>query len=220
MRVLLAEDDVDLGRGLLAGLAKLGFTTEWVQDGVAAEHAASYVEGFDILVLDLGLPRQSGFSVLKALRDSRNPLPVLILTARDSVEDRINGLDMGADDYLVKPFDLHELAARIRAVVRRRGGWASSEIHHHNLVLDTRSKSVSVDGQPVKLSAHEYQILELLLNHVGQVVSKQQIESALYGWSEGVESNAVEVHIHHLRRKLGKTLIRTLRGLGYSIARD
>ncbi len=220
MRVLLAEDDADLGHGLSAGLEQLGFNVDWVEDGIAAEHAARGAEGIDILVLDLGLPRQDGLTVLKNLRNNGSELPILILTARDAVEDRVQGLDYGADDYLVKPFDLHELAARLRAILRRRSGRASPEIRHGNLVLDTASHVVKLNDEPVALSLHEYSILEYLLNHAGQVLSKQQIESSLYGWSEGVESNAVEVHVHHLRKKLGKDLIRTIRGLGYSIARE
>ena len=220
MRVLLAEDDVDLGHGLSSGLEQLGFNVDWVEDGIAAEHAARDAEGIDILVLDLGLPRQDGLTVLKNLRNDGSELPVLILTARDAVEDRVQGLDYGADDYLVKPFDLHELAARLRAILRRRSGRASPEIRHGALVLDTTSHVVKLNDEPVALSLHEYSILEYLLNHTGQVLSKQQIESSLYGWSEGVESNAVEVHVHHLRKKLGKDLIRTIRGLGYSIARE
>ena len=220
MRVLLAEDDVDLGHGLSSGLEQLGFNVDWVEDGIAAEHAARDAEGIDILVLDLGLPRQDGLTVLKNLRNDGSELPVLILTARDAVEERVQGLDYGADDYLVKPFDLHELAARLRAILRRRSGRASPEIRHGALVLDTTSHVVKLNDEPVALSLHEYSILEYLLNHTGQVLSKQQIESSLYGWSEGVESNAVEVHVHHLRKKLGKDLIRTIRGLGYSIARE
>jgi two-component system, OmpR family, response regulator QseB len=220
MRVLLAEDDVDLGQGLASGLQHLGLHVDWVKDGISAEHGAMDGEGIDILVLDLGLPRQDGLTVLSKLRSAGNEIPVLILTARDAVEERVKGLDLGADDYLTKPFDLHELAARIRAILRRRNGRATSTIECAGLILDTASRSVIYKGADVPLSLHEFTILEYLLNHTGRVLSKQQIESSLYGWNDGVESNAVEVHIHHLRKKLGKHLIRTVRGLGYSIARE
>lgn len=220
MRVLLAEDDAALGQGLTTGLQHLGFHVDWVKDGVAAEHGAMDGEGIDILVLDLGLPRQDGLTVLSKLRSAGNEIPVLILTARDAVEDRVKGLDLGADDYLTKPFDLHELAARIRAILRRRNGRATSTMEFGGLVLDAASRTVVLNGEDVPLSLHEFTILEYLLNHSGRVLSKQQIEASLYGWNEGVESNAVEVHIHHLRKKLGKRLIRTVRGVGYSIARE
>lgn len=220
MRVLLAEDDDDLGSGITAGLQKLGFTVDWVKDGVAAELAGRDAENIDILLLDLGLPRMDGINVLNKLRSSGSQLPVLILTARDAIEDRITGLDNGADDYLVKPFDLHELAARIRAIIRRRSGRSTTGIEHGKLYVDAASRTVTLDNQVVPLSMQEFSILEYLLNNRGQVLGKQQIEANLYGWNEGVESNAVEVHIHHLRKKLGKELIRTFRGLGYSIAKQ
>jgi len=220
MRVLLAEDDDDLGSGITAGLQKLGFTVDWVKDGVAAELAGRDAENIDILLLDMGLPRMDGINVLNKLRSSGSQLPVLILTARDAIEDRITGLDNGADDYLVKPFDLHELAARIRAIIRRRSGRSTTGIEHGKLYVDAASRTVTLDNQVVPLSMQEFSILEYLLNNRGQVLGKQQIEANLYGWNEGVESNAVEVHIHHLRKKLGKELIRTFRGLGYSIAKQ
>ena len=220
MRVLLAEDDADLGQGISAGLQKLGFTVDWVRDGIAAETACRGHEAFEMLVLDLGLPKQDGMAVLKSLRKSENDLPILILTARDAVESRIQGLDFGADDYLIKPFDLNELAARIRAIIRRRSGRPTSGIHHGNLYMDPASRTVTLDDKTVQLSMQAFSILEYLLDHRGHVMSKQQIESSLYGWNEGVESNAVEVHIHHLRKKLGKNLIKTFRGLGYSISKE
>jgi DNA-binding response OmpR family regulator len=217
MRVLLAEDDDDLGQGISAGLQKLGFTVDWVTDGESAEHASKDTENFDILILDLGLPRQDGIEVLKNIRRAHNELPVLILTARDAVENRIEGLDLGADDYLTKPFDLHELAARIRAIARRRSGRSQPSIHYRDINLDPASRSVLQNGKSVALSQHEFTLLEHLLSNTGKILSKQQIESSLYGWNEGVESNAIEVYIHHLRKKLGKDLIKTIRGLGYSI---
>jgi two-component system response regulator QseB len=220
MRVLLAEDDDDLGLGLSTGLQKLGFAVDWVKDGVAAFSSSGNIENFDILVLDLGLPRLDGIEVLRKMRDSGNELPVLILTARDAVENRIQGLDLGADDYLTKPFDLHELAARIRAIIRRRSGRSNPSIQYGNICLDPASRNVTLNGDSVSLSQNEFSLLEHLLNNTGNILSKQQIESSLYGWNEGVESNAIEVYIHHLRKKLGKDLIQTIRGLGYSIPRE
>jgi len=217
MRILLAEDDPDLGDGLKAGLQQLGFTVDWVRDGQAALAVYQGVDHFDAMVLDIGLPKLDGLQVLARLRQQQLDLPVLLLTARDAIEDRIHGLDGGADDYMSKPFDLHELVARLRAIIRRSGGRASSSIQHGQISLDQNAKQVLLNGEEVSLSAQEYAILEYLMTHVGQVKSKQQIESALYGWDEGVESNAIEVHVHHLRKKLGKELIKTVRGLGYSI---
>jgi len=217
MRVLLAEDDALLGQGLCAGLQKLGYTVDWVRDGVAAEAAVAADEEIDVMVLDLGLPRQDGLQALRKVRASGRDLPILILTARDTVENRIEGLDEGADDYMVKPFDLHELAARLRAISRRRSGRASPVLRYGDIELDPAARTVSICGRPVALALHEFSVLESLLDNVGRILSRQQIESSIYGWEEGVESNAVEVYIHHLRKKLGKDLIRTVRGVGYSI---
>lgn len=216
MRVLLAEDDQLLGEGLSTGLQKLGYTVDWVRDGVAAEQAMA-TERLDALILDLGLPRQDGLEVLRKLRSSNNDLPVLVLTARDTVEDRITGLDHGADDYLIKPFDLMEVAARLRSITRRRAGRATAVIEHGGLVVDPAARTVVQDGDSLTLGSSEFAVLEALLNSCGRVLSREQLEESLYGWEEGVESNTMEVYIHHLRKKLGKELIHTVRGVGYTI---
>jgi DNA-binding response OmpR family regulator len=217
MRVLLAEDDASLGRGLQVGLQKLGYVVDWVRDGLAVESGLAADDSIDVLVLDLGLPRKDGLEVLMDLRARGDDLPVLILTARDAVEQRVKGLDVGADDYMVKPCDLHELAARLRALGRRRAGRATSVLCYQDLELDPATRTLNKAGREVALSVNEFSILAVLLENAGRVLSRAQIESALYGWDAGVESNAIEVHIHHLRRKLGKELIRTVRGIGYSI---
>ncbi|MCM8854692.1 MAG: response regulator transcription factor [Candidatus Thiodiazotropha sp.] len=216
MRILLAEDDRHLGEGLTLGLKQLGHTVDWVLDGVAAEQALS-TENLDALILDLGLPRQDGLHVLQKIRKEGMDLPVLILTARDTVENRIQGLDLGADDYVVKPFDLLEVNARLRAITRRREGRSVPVINYADLVLDPAARSLTKAGEEIKLGANEFAVLEYLLTHQGRILSRQSLEESLYGWDEGVESNAVEVYIHHLRKKLGKELIRTIRGVGYTI---
>ncbi|HFQ91796.1 MAG TPA: response regulator [Chromatiales bacterium] len=216
MRLLLVEDDKLLGDGIQAGLQQAGYAVDWMESGEQAE-AALRTEDYEIMILDLGLPGRSGLDVLKALRAADNDLPVLILTARDTVSDRVQGLDAGADDYLIKPFDLAELNARIRALVRRHKGSASPLIEHGNLVLDPAAHTVALDGKPVKLSQREFAILHMLLENRGKVLSRARLEEGLYAWGEEVESNAVEVYIHHLRKKLGPGLIRTLRGVGYVI---
>lgn len=214
MRVLLVEDDELLGSAVQAGLDQAGYTVDWLRDGQQAANALQDDEP-DLLVLDLGLPGKDGLTVLRELRARDSTLPVLILTARDMVDDRIAGLDVGADDYLVKPFDLGELSARLRAISRRRGGRASPLIQYGDLVFDPAARLVTVDGADVNLSAKAIAILEALLERPGMPLSRERLEQILYGWGEGVESNAVEVHIHHLRKKLGKDRIRTIRGLGY-----
>jgi DNA-binding response OmpR family regulator len=216
MRLLLVEDDPLLGDGLQVGLSQCGYRVDWVRDGLAASQALLY-DRFDLLVLDLGLPGEDGMSVLRRLRGRDDPLPVLILTARDRVEERVAGLDAGADDYLVKPFNLDELTARLRAIQRRGQGRAGPLIRHGGLELDPAGKGVSLDGQPVELTGREFAILQALLDSPGKVLSRERLEGLLYGWDEGAESNAIEVHIHHLRKKLGKELIRTMRGVGYLI---
>ena len=205
MRILLAEDDLLLGDGIRAGLRLEGDTVEWVTDGVAAENAL-VTDEFDLLVLDIGLPRRSGLDILRNLRHQGLLTPVLLLTARDKVADRVAGLDSGADDYLTKPFDLDELQARVRALTRRTTGRALPQLVHGEL-----------SGQAVELAPREYALLRLLLENSGKVLSRNQLEQSLYGWSGDVESNAIEVHVHHLRRKLGNQLIRTVRGIGYGI---
>lgn len=216
MRLLLVEDDPLLGDGIRVGLQQSGFVVDWVKDGLAAKLALE-AEAYALVVLDLGLPRLSGTDLLKWLRATGNDTPVLILTARDAVGDRVGGLDAGADDYLIKPFDLDELSARIRALLRRAGGRATPLIVHGQLEIDPASRQVTLAGKPVELSPREYAILLALLEGAGRALSREQLEQSLYGWGDEVESNAVEVHIHHLRRKLGTELIRTLRGVGYLV---
>ena len=216
MRILIVEDDRLLGEGIQMGLRQAGWQADLVSDGLAARHALAS-EPFAALVLDLGLPRLSGLEVLKGLRASGNTVPVLILTARDTPQDVVAGLDAGADDYMIKPFNLGELAARLRALVRRTGGRAAAEIVHGDLRLDPASRQVTLAGRPVELSAREFDLLHELLNQTGRVLTKAQIEERLYAWGDELESNAIEVHIHHLRRKLSPELIRTVRGVGYLI---
>ena len=218
MRILLAEDDPLLGDGIRAGLGLEGDTVDWVTDGVAADQALTTDE-FDLLVLDLGLPRRDGMEVLRGLRKRGDMTPVLILTARDKVADRVAGLDAGADDYLSKPFDLDELLARVRALTRRHTGRAAPQLEHGELRLDPATHQVSLAGQPVELAPREYALLRLLLEQRGKVLSRSRLVEALYGWDGELESNAIEVHVHHLRRKLGNELIRTVRGIGYGIDR-
>lgn len=218
MRILLAEDDPLLGDGIRAGLGLEGDTVDWVTDGVAADQALATDE-FDLLVLDLGLPRRDGMEVLRGLRKRGDMTPVLILTARDKVADRVAGLDAGADDYLSKPFDLDELLARVRALTRRHTGRAQPLLEHGELRLDPATHQVSLGGEPVELAPREYALLRLLLEHRGKVLSRTRLVEALYGWDGELESNAIEVHVHHLRRKLGNELIRTVRGIGYGIDR-
>jgi two-component system response regulator QseB len=218
MRVLVVEDDPMIGRAVADGLQSDGYAVDWVRDGAAAELALKHGP-YDLAVLDLGLPRKDGFDVLKSLRSARIEVPVLIMTARDAVADRIAGLDHGADDYLVKPFDLDELLARARAVVRRRAGRASPAAAFGALTLDPVKREVSFRGARVELSAREFAVLEALMREPGAVVSRTKLEDSVYGWGEEVGSNSVEVHLHHLRRKLDPTLIRNVRGVGYRIAR-
>lgn len=216
MRVLLVEDDRLLGDGIRAGLMQAGFAVDWAKDGREAEIAVSG-EPYDAVVLDLGLPRVPGMDVLRRTRTAKNPVPILILTARDTVDDRIAGLDAGADDYLVKPFDLGELQARLRALIRRARSQVEPVLAHGALRLDAAGRSATWEGRPVDLSAREFAILQELLLNAGRVLSKTQLEEKLYGWGEEIESNTVEVFVHHLRRKLSPGLIRTVRGVGYMI---
>jgi two-component system response regulator QseB len=216
MRVLLVEDDSMIGESVRKGLRQDGFTVDWVRDGNAAE-AALAGHTYDAILLDLGLPGKGGVAVLKSLRGAGNDVPVLITTARDAVSDRVAGLDNGADDYIVKPFDLDELAARIRAVVRRRAGRAESLIRAGDVTLDPASHRVTLRGKDVALSARELALLEALLDRRGAILSRSQLEERIYGWGEEIESNAVEVYVHALRRKLGADLIKTVRGVGYVV---
>jgi len=219
MRVLLAEDDPLLGDGLRAGLRQLGFLVDWVRDGLAAE-AELRAHPYAAAVLDLGLPLKDGMDVLAAIRRAGITLPVLVLTARDALPDRIRGLDVGADDYVVKPVDLNELAARLRALVRRAHGQAQDCLTARDVVLDPAARAVLQAGVPVALSAREFDLLHTLLLNAGRVLSREQLEQHLYSWGQEVESNAVEVHVHHLRRKLGSALIQTVRGVGYVVTRE
>jgi len=220
MRLLLVEDDVMIGESLSKGLRQDGYVVDWVQDGVAAEAAlqsGERSEPYAAVLLDLGLPRKDGFALLQGLRKRKNRVPVLILTARDAVPDRVKGLDLGADDYLVKPFSLDELAARIRAVLRRHAGRAEPLVAYGGLTLDPSARKVTCRGKEVAVSAREFSLLEALLDRPGKVLSRAQIEERLYGWGEEVASNSVEVHVHNLRKKLGEGAIQTVRGVGYAI---
>ncbi|MBK7473331.1 MAG: winged helix-turn-helix domain-containing protein [Betaproteobacteria bacterium] len=219
MRILLAEDDPLLGDGLRAGLRQLGFQVDWVRDGMAAERELQ-AEPYAAAVLDLGLPLKDGMDVLAAVRRAGVTLPVLVLTARDAVPERIRGLDAGADDYIVKPVDLHELAARLRALVRRAHGQPQECLTAQDVVLDPAARSVQQAGLPVTLAAREFDLLHALMLNAGRVLSREQLAARLYSWGEEVESNAVEVHIHHLRRKLGAALVQTVRGVGYMLLRE
>ena len=216
MRLLLIEDDEALGEGIHQAMAREGYTVDWLKDGSSALHAL-LSETFDVVVLDLGLPRMGGLEVLRRLRDSGATVPVLILTARDATEDRIAGLDAGADDYLIKPFDLAELKARLRALLRRSAGRARVLIEHAGICLDPSTQQVSYHHQPVSLTPKEYQLLHELLSPPGRVMTRDQLIQLLYGWNEEAESNTLEVHIHHLRKKFSSELIRTVRGVGYLV---
>lgn len=218
MRVLLAEDDPMIGASIRSGLRQDGFAVDWVEDGRAAEQALS--EGVhEALVLDLGLPRRGGLEILGAMRRRGDSRPVLVLTARDAVADRVAGLDAGADDYLVKPFELDELSARLRALLRRGSGRAAPLLEAGEVALNPATREVRVKGVPVAVSPREFALLEALLARPGVILSRTQLEDKLYGWSDPVESNAVEVHIHALRKKLGADFIRNVRGVGWMVAR-
>ena len=216
MRLLLVEDDAMIGEAVQQGLRALAFTVDWARDGETALIAAREPH-YDLMVLDLGLPGRDGLEILRALRRSGNGLPVLILTARSDVSARVVGLDAGADDYLVKPFDLEELAARARALIRRRSGRAQPLIEHLGLTLDPATHRVTRGAEEVNLSGREYAILVALLDRPGAILSRAQLEERLYGWGDEIDSNAIEVHVHALRRKLGADFIHTVRGLGYRV---
>jgi two-component system response regulator QseB len=219
MRLLLVEDDAMIGESLAAALRQDGYTVDWVQDGRAAETAlASPV--YEFVLLDLGLPKKDGLAVLRNLRARGERVPVLVLTARDAVSDRVTGLDAGADDYLVKPFSLEELAARIRALLRRDAGRAEPLVRVGAVTLNPATREVAFEGKPVTLSAREYALLEALAARPGAVLSRAQLEEKLYGWGQEVESNTVEVYIHSLRRKFGQQFIKNVRGVGYMVPKQ
>lgn len=219
MRLLLVEDDAMLGESLWRALGQNGHTVDWLRDGDSAEHAL-LAERFDLLLLDLGLPKRQGLDVLRRLRERDDATPTIIITARDALSDRVAGLDGGADDYLVKPFALDELEARMRAVARRHAGTHNPLLQCGELSLDPASHEVRYRGQLVTLSAREYQILHALIRRPGAIISRTGFEGRLYGWRDEVDSNAVEVHIHRLRQKLDPRLIRTVRGLGYQLVAE
>lgn len=218
MRILLVEDDESLASGLLLALQRAHYVTEHVGDGQAAVRALAD-NSFELVILDLGLPRLDGTDVLKAIRARGNAVPVLILSARDATRDRILGLDLGADDYLVKPFDLDELLARIRVLERRRGGLSGNSIRLGGLLLDLANFSVSWNGSPVELQRREFMLLKRLVENPQMVLSRAQLEESLYGWGDGVESNAIDVYVHHLRKKISPGVIKTIRGVGYRIGK-
>ncbi len=219
MRVLVVEDDRMIAKGLHTALRQDGYAVDGVSDGRSASEALRSSK-FDLVLLDLGLPGRDGLEVLRDLRRRGDATPVIIVTARDDIENRIEGLDAGADDYIVKPFDLNEVAARMRSVLRRAAGRGDPCIRHRGICLNPVSHAVERDGQPVILSAHEFAVLEALLQRPGAVLSRAQLEDRLYGWSDSIESNAIEVYVHGLRRKLGSDAIRTLRGVGYFVPKD
>jgi two-component system OmpR family response regulator len=219
VRILLVEDDAMIGRAVLELLRSENYATDWVRDGSAADLAVQ-AERYDLVLLDLGLPRADGLQVLRALRARRDSVPVLIATARDSVGDRVAGLDAGADDYIVKPYDTDELLARVRALLRRSAGRAEPLISHKGVELNPATKQATLDGQPLALSAREWVVLEPMLQRPGVVFSRAQLEEKLYGWKDEVSSNAVEVYVHGLRKKLGADFIKTVRGLGYVVPRE
>lgn len=216
MRLLLVEDDPILGDGLKAGLTMESYAVDWLTDGSQAD-AALKLNKFDIVVLDINLPGMDGLSLLKAMRKRKDSTPVLLLTAREGVTDRVAGLDSGADDYVTKPFDLAELCARLRALARRQDGRSLPYLEHKGVRIDLAAHQVFYKDQPIDLSQKEFEILNFLFSHIGQVNSRSRLEETLYAWGSEVESNAVEVHVHHLRKKLDTNLIRTIRGVGYIV---
>lgn len=205
-----------IGESIEEGLRHEAYAVDWVRDGRAAEQAMVHLR-YDLLLLDLGLPGKQGLDVLRTLRASGNDAAVLIITARDSTHARVEGLDTGADDYLVKPFDLDELFARVRALLRRRAGRTQAMVKHGAMMLDLASHEVTFHGEPVRVSAREFAVLRALLDTPGAVLSKAQLEEKLYGWQTEIESNAIDVYVHHLRKKFGADFIRNIRGVGYKV---
>ena len=219
MRILLVEDDSLLGEGLLSGLQRENYSVDWVKNGETALSAISSTD-YNAVILDIGLPKMSGLDVLRQSRKQGKVLPILILTAQDAVSDRITGLDAGADDYLTKPFEFEELCARLRALTRRSRGLAEKNICYKNIKIDTAAHNVTHDGKPIQLSRREFSLLEELLSSTGRVLSRSQLEDKLYSWGDEVGSNAIEVHIHHLRKQFGSDLIKTVRGVGYIVPKE
>jgi len=219
MRILLIEDDDMIGKAVRRGLVDAGFAVDWVTDGRAAELALDNGV-YDLAVLDLGLPKKDGMAIVASLRTTGNAMPVLIASARDTVRDRIAGLEAGADDYVLKPFDLDELVARVRALLRRNAGSGSPLLRFGSLVLDPLRKLVTQGGASIDLSAKEFAVLEALMQRPGAVLSRAQLEESVYGWGDEVGSNAIEVHLHHLRKKLGAAVIKNVRGVGYRVTED
>jgi two-component system response regulator QseB len=217
MRLLLIEDDHMIGSAVLQGLTTAGFAVDWVKDGREAEVSLA-LDMHQLAILDLGLPRLDGMAVLHNLRRNQSTIPVIIMSARDAVSDRIAGLNAGADDYILKPFDLDELCARVRALLRRHAGSASPMHIAGDLVLDPVRRAVTCKGEPVALSAREFAILEALMQRPGAVLSRERLEECVYGWGEEVGSNAIEVHLHHLRKKIGGESIKNVRGVGYRVS--
>ncbi|MES2260551.1 MAG: response regulator transcription factor [Pseudomonadota bacterium] len=217
MRLLLVEDDHMIGENIEDGLGKASYVVDWVRNGADAELALATTT-YDLVLLDLGLPGKQGMDVLRSLRKAGGDVPVLIVTARSDMASRVAGLDTGADDYLIKPFDFEELFARVRALLRRRGARVSSSVVHGQIRLDLASHEVELEGVPVHLSAKEFAVLRALLDEPGRVVTKRQLEERLYGWNDEVESNAIDVYIHRLRKKFGAAFIKTVRGVGYKTA--
>jgi two-component system response regulator QseB len=219
LRILLVEDDPQLGRATQLGLDQSGYAVDWVQNAEAALTSVK-LHDYQCLLLDLGLPQQDGMSLLRQLRATGFTESILIVTARDQVKDKVAGLDAGADDFIIKPFDLDELAARIRSVRRRLAGRSNELLIHKGIILNAAARQVSLHGEAISLTSREFNILHFLLEHLGQIVNKDQLEQALYSWGDEIESNTIQVHIHHLRKKLGKDLIRTLHAIGYVIDKE
>ena len=216
MRLLLVEDDELLGDAVKMGLTQFGYIVDWLKNGDIACNILK-TESFDLIILDLSLPKISGMTLLQTIRQSQNKTPVIILTARESIDDRIKGLDAGADDYITKPFDLNELGARVRALTRRAQGRADTILQYANITIDPAAHSVLLDGQPINVPRREFALLQKLIESTGQVLSREQLMQSMYSWDEEVDSNALEVHIHNLRKKLNANFIRTIRGVGYLV---
>lgn len=216
MRLLLVEDDELLGDAVKAGLTQFGYVVDWVKDGESARSAIK-LELFELIILDLNLPKLSGIKLLQAMRHDKNPTPVIILTAQETIDSKVTALDSGADDYLIKPFDLNELSARIRALIRRSQGRSDPVIQYKNIILNPAAHSVTLDNELINVPRREFSLLQKLLENSGHVLSREQLMQSIYGWDEDVDSNALEVHIHNLRKKLNANFIRTIRGIGYMV---